>query len=194
MVLPQVFLDFRVQECSCRITLIVVMNMRNACHYSGVDLCWMIIEFEVRASILVYNHLVKSRLRISFLIHFTLKHLFCFTHKVLPMRAKIYTDNFMLSFFSSMTLTLIINGNGRIIWWLGILHWSILLITYCEVAAQHLLLNLLFVLYWGIICEVFIFDRACCLMQPSVLASLISQLKMALSQIHYWPLNLFTLE
>lgn len=193
MVLSQVLLNLRVQECSCRITLVVMVNMGNAGHYRGIDLSWMIVEFKVRAPILVYNHLVENRLSISFLVCFTLKHLLCFTHKVLPMRAKIHTDNFMLSFFRPLRLTLIMNCNGWIVWWLGVLHGSILLITNSEVAAQHLLLNLFFVLNRGIIGEVLIFDRGRALRQPT-LASLISQLKMALSQIHYWPLNLFTLK
>ena len=167
--------------------------MGNACHYSGVDLCWMIVEFEVRTPILVYNHLVKSRLSISLFIGFTLKHLLWFAHKVLPMRAEIYTDNFMLSFFSSLSLAFIINGNGWIVWGLGIFHWSILLVPYSEVTTQHLLLNLFFILYRGIICEVLVFDCAGCLLQPA-LASLIPQLKVTLSQIHYWPLNLLTLQ
>lgn len=168
--------------------------MGNAGHYRGVDLRWMIIEFEVRAPILVNNHLVKSRLSISFLIHSTLKHLLRFAHKVLPMRAKIHTNNFMLSFLSPLSFTLIINGNGWIVWRLCILHGSILLISYSKVATQHLLLNLFFVLYRGIISEVLVFDSAWGLMQATVLASLVPQLKVTLSQIHYWPLNLFTLQ
>jgi len=31
------------------------------------------------------------------------------------MRAEIYTDDFMLSFFSSLSLAFIINGNGWIV-------------------------------------------------------------------------------
>lgn len=193
MMLPKILLDLRVKESSSRITFVVMVFMWDTGHDCGVVLSWVVIKLEVRVPVLVNNHLVKSRCCLSFIIGSALKHLLCFAQEVLPMRAEINTHNFMLCFFNPLSLTLIINGNRWIIRRLCILHWSILLIADGEVATEHLLLYLFLVLYGRIIGKVLVLHSARGLLETVLASLLVSQLKVALPQIHNWPLNLLTL-
>lgn len=194
VVLSQVLFYLRVKNSSSRITLIVMVFVRYTCHDSGIDLCWVIIELEMGIPVLVHNHLMKSRCALSFFDGFSLKHLFGLTQKVLVMWSKINADNFMLCFFCSFFLSLILNCNGRIIRRLSVLHWSIPLVSNSEISTLHLLLNLFLVLNGGIFCKVLVFNWACCFLKPTLTSVLTAKFEVTRSQIHYWPLNLLFLK